>query len=144
MRKSRIDPKDLPPLEATTLRRILSYVRPHWPRAVVVVACMVVGAALNLSLPFFMKRVVDEAIPRGDVRLLWLYCAAMVAGPAAAGLLEVAQKYGSEIIGQQVMLDLRVALYRQLHAMPFAFFARQRPGEAVSHVLNDVQGVGGP
>ena len=41
------------------------------------------------------------------------------------------------------MLDLRVALYRQLHAMPFAFFARQQPGEAVSHVLNDVQGVGG-
>ena len=67
----------------------------------------------------------------------------MIAGPAIAGLLEVVQKYSSEVIGQQVMLDLRVALYRQLHAMPFAFFARQRPGEAVSHVLNDVQGVGG-
>jgi ATP-binding cassette subfamily B protein len=67
----------------------------------------------------------------------------MIAGPALAGLLEVVQKYSSEVIGQQVMLDLRVALYRQLHAMPFAFFARQQPGEAVSHVLNDVQGVGG-
>src|SRR5947199_9889683 len=27
--------------------------------------------------------------------------------------------------------------------MPFAFFAKQKPGEAVSHVLNDVQGIGG-
>ncbi len=143
VRKTRIDPKDLPALEGATLRRVLSYVTPHWPRAVVVIACMVVGAAFSLSLPWFMKRVVDDAIPRGDVRLLLIYCAAMVAGPAAAGLLEVAQKYGAEVIGQQVMLDLRVALYRQLHAMPFAFFARQRPGEAVSHVLNDVQGVGG-
>jgi ATP-binding cassette subfamily B protein len=143
VRKTRIDPKDLPSLDATTLRRILAYVQPHWPRAIAVIACMVVGAALNLSLPWFMKRVIDDAIPRGDLTLLWLCCAAMVVGPAAAGLVEVVQKYGSETIGQQVMLDLRVALYRQFHAMPFAFFARQQPGEAVSHVLNDVQGVGG-
>src|SRR5215475_6373855 len=104
---------------------------------------MTAAAALSLSLPWFVRRVVDEAIPQGNVRLLWLYCAAMVAGPALAGLLEVVQKYGAELIGQRVMLDLRVALYRQFHSMPFAYFARQQPGEAVSHVLNDVQGVGG-
>ena len=143
MHKTRLDPKDLPPVEAATLRRILSYVRPYWRRTFLVITCMTAAAALNLSLPWFVRRVVDEAIPHGNLRLLWLYCAAMVAGPALAGLLEVLQKYSSEAIGQQVMLDLRVALYRQLHAMPFAFFARQQPGEAVSHVLNDVQGVGG-
>ena len=143
MRKTRLDPKDLPALDAVTLRRILAYVRPYRRRAALVIACMLAGAALNLSLPWFVRRVVDEAIPRRDLTLLWIYCGAMVAGPALAGLLEVVQKYGSELIGQQVMLDLRVALYRQFHAMPFAFFAKQQPGEAVSHVLNDVQGVGG-
>jgi ATP-binding cassette subfamily B protein len=141
--KTRLDPNDLPPLEAATLRRILAYVRPYWRRALLVIACMTAAAALNLSLPWFVRRVVDEAIPQGNIRLLWLYCGAMIAGPALAGLLEVLQKYSSEAIGQHVMLDLRVALYRQLHSMPFAFFARQQPGEAVSHVLNDVQGVGG-
>jgi ATP-binding cassette subfamily B protein len=58
-------------------------------------------------------------------------------------LLQVVQKYGAENIGQHVMLDLRIKVYRQLHDMPFDFFAKQKPGEAVSHVLNDVQGVGG-
>ena len=143
MHKTRIDPKDLPAVDATTLRRILTYVRPYWRRAVLVGICMLGGAALNLSLPYFIRRIVDEAIPNGNLTQLWLYCAAMIAGPAMAGLLEVVQKYASELIGQRVMLDLRVALYRQFHAMPFSFFARQQPGEAVSHVLNDVQGVGG-
>lgn len=143
MHKTHIDPRDLPAVEAATLRRILAYVRPYRRRAVLVIGCMLIGAALSLSLPWFVRRVVDEAIPRRDLRLLWLYCAAMVAGPAAAGLLDVVQKYGAESIGQQVMLDLRVALYRQFNAMPFAYFARQQPGESVSHVLNDVQGVGG-
>jgi ATP-binding cassette subfamily B protein len=143
VRKTRLDPNDLPPVEVTTLRRILTYVRPYWRRASLVIACMVAGAALNLALPWFVRRVVDEAIPQHNLKLLWIYCAAMVAGPALAGLLEVVQKYGAESIGQQVMFDLRVALYRQFHAMPFEYFARQQPGEAVSHVLNDVQGVGG-
>jgi ATP-binding cassette subfamily B protein len=106
--KTHLDPKDLPPLEAATLRRILAYVRPYWRRALLVIACMTAAAALNLSLPWFVRRVVDEAIPQGNIRLLWLYCGAMIAGPALAGLLEVLQKYSSEAIGQQVMLDLRV------------------------------------
>ena len=143
MRKTRLDPKDLPTLDAVTLRRILSYVRPYRTRALTVVACMLAGAGLSLSLPWFMRAVVDEAIPQGNLPHLWLDCSAMIAGPAAAGVLEVAQKYGAEVIGQRVMLDLRVALYRQFHAMPFAYFAKQPPGEAVSHVLNDVEGVGG-
>jgi ATP-binding cassette subfamily B protein len=143
VKKTPLDLNALPPLERATLLRIVGYVRPYWRRALLVVGCMVAGAALSLSLPWFMRQVVDVAIPRGDLRLLWLYSAAMVAGPAAAGLLEVVQKYSSEVIGQQVMRDLRVALYRQFQAMPFAFFAKQQPGEAVSHVLNDVQGVGG-
>jgi ATP-binding cassette, subfamily B, bacterial len=140
--KARIDPKNLPPVNPATFRRIVAYVTPYWLRALGVGACMVLAAALNLAAPWFVKHIVDVAIPGGDLRLLWLCCAGMVAGPLLAGFVRVAYKYGAEAIGQQVMLDLRIALYQRLHNMPFAFFTRQRPGEAVSHVLNDVQGVG--
>lgn len=104
--------------------------------------CILLGAILNLAPAWLVKRIVDVAIPRGDLPLLWLCCGGMIAGPLAAGLLQMAQKYGAERIGQDVMFDLRVALYRRFQDMPFAFFTRQKPGEAVSHVLNDVQGVG--
>src|SRR5439155_17113040 len=143
MKGARIDPKDLPPLEPATLARIAGYHAHYWRRAGGVGACIVAAAALNLAPPWFVKRIVDVAIPRGDLALLWLCCAGMIAGPLLAGLVQVAQKYDAERIGQQVMLDLRVELYRHLHDMPFDFFAKQKPGEAVSHVLNDVQGVGG-
>jgi ATP-binding cassette, subfamily B, bacterial len=138
-----IDPKDLPSIESATLRRILGHIAPYRWRAFVVVGCVIGAALLNLSAPWFVKRIVDEAIPNANVDLLLFYCVGMVLGPLGAGLLQVAQKYSAENIGQQVMLDLRIKVYRQLHDMPFDFFAKQKPGEAVSHVLNDVQGVGG-
>jgi ATP-binding cassette, subfamily B, bacterial len=142
LRQTYIDPKNLPPIERGTLLRILRYLRAYWGRALVVVACIVLAAGLNLAPPWFVKHIVDGAIPHGDLKLLFLYCAGMVVGPLLAGLVQVAQKYGAEKIGQQVMLDLRVEIYRHLHRMPFSYFARAKPGEAVSHVLNDVQGVG--
>lgn len=143
VRKPVIDPKDLPSIESATLRRILGHIAPYRWRAFFVVGCVLGGALLNLTAPWFVKRIVDVAIPNRDVALLLFYCVGMVIGPLAAGLLQVAQKYSAENIGQQVMLDLRIKVYRQLHDMPFDFFAKQKPGEAVSHVLNDVQGVGG-
>ncbi len=138
----RIDPGDCAAPAPATLRRVLTSTRPYWLRATGVGACMALAAMLNLAAPWFMKEIVDEAIPRNDLRLLWLYCLGMIAGPLVAGFVQVAQKYGAETIGQNVMLDLRVALYRHLHDMPFAHFIRQHAGEAASHVLNDVQAAG--
>ncbi len=143
MKHPYIDPSHLPALERTTLRRIFSYVLPYRWRAAGVLVCILLASLLNLALPWFAKRIVDIAIPQRDLTLLWLYCTGMVAGPVAAGLLQVAQKYGSETIGQNVMFDLRVALYQRLHEMPFSFFATQSPGESISRVLNDAQGAGG-
>src|SRR4051812_33975350 len=87
-------PLHLPDVEKTTVYRILSYVVPYRARAAAVLGCITAAAVLNLALPWFAKQIVDVAIPRGDMALLWLYCGGMVAGPVAAGLLQVAQKYG--------------------------------------------------
>ena len=140
--KSHIDPQDLPALETTTLARIIDCVKPYRVRAAGVVACIALAALLNLASAWFVKRIIDVAIPHNDLELLWLYCCGLIAAPLLADLIQVAQKYGAETIAQDVMVDLRVALYRRLHEMPFAFFTKQKPGEAVTRVLNDVQGVG--
>jgi ATP-binding cassette subfamily B protein len=141
--KSQVDPKQCPPADSLLLHRIVRCVRPYRLRAAGVAAIIVVCAGLNLAAPWFVKQIVDVAIPRQDLTLLWICCGGMIAGPLVAGLLQVAQKYGAERIGQDVMFDLRTELYEHLHRMPFAFFTERRSGEAVSHVLNDVQGVGG-
>jgi ATP-binding cassette subfamily B protein len=140
--KPHIERDALPAVRRVTLCRILASLWPYRRRAAMVVAAVLVGAGLNLLLPWFAKVAVDEAIPQGDLTALWLCSIGMLAGPLVAGALQLAHKYGAESIAQGLMVDLRVALYGRLHEMPFAFFTEQKSGKAVSHVLNDVQGVG--
>src|SRR2546425_545245 len=121
--KPQIDPARLPPIRQSTVRRIATAMWPYRRMGVGVVGLMVGAALLHLTPPLLIKRVVDHAIPEGDTRgLLWL-CAWMIAGPLGAGLLGVWQRYLSALIGERVMFDLRLALFKHLHKQPLGYFA---------------------
>jgi ATP-binding cassette subfamily B protein len=141
-KKSFIDPKDLPEVERATVRRILGTLRPYGTQVALVLLSILSCALLNLIPPVLIERTVDHAIPRGDRQELIFLCAMMVLGPALAGLIQVGQKYLTSYVGERVMLDLRTQLYEHLQRQPVGYFTKSRPGEALSRVLNDVQGTG--
>ncbi len=130
------------PIERATLARILGYFRPYRRQAVWVMVSVALSALAGGLPPLFIKRIVDHAIPqRSYAELAWL-CAGMVVGPLLAGLLGVAHKYLAAWIGEQVMYDLRLELFGHVQRQSLAFFANAKPGEVISRVLTDVQGVG--
>src|SRR5262249_21375268 len=125
-----------------TLRRVFSYLKPYRWHAFLVLASITGAALLNAVPPLLIQRIVDEAIPEGQTTLLFSLCAGMVAVPLLAGLLGVAQEYLAAFISERVMFDLRVQLFGHLQKQSLGYFATAKPGEMVSRVLNDVQGVG--
>ena len=56
-------------------------------------------------------------------------------------MLGVAQTWLSNVVGQQVMHDLRAQVYRHLQRLSLAFFTRTRTGEVQSRIANDIGGV---
>src|SRR6201999_749282 len=51
------------------------------------------------------------------------------------------QTYLSNVVGQQVMHDLRASVYQHLQRMSLAFFTRTRTGEVQSRIANDIGGL---
>ncbi len=124
------------------LGRILGYFRPYRRQAWLVMGSIALAALAGGVPPLLIKRLVDHAIPeRNLVELAWC-CAGMVAGPLVAGFLAVGYKYLAAWIGEKVMYDLRLELFGHVQRQSLAFFANAKPGEVVSRVLTDVQGVG--
>ncbi len=141
-RRSHIDPRDLPAVQQATLRRIFTYLRPYRSQTLLVLLAILLVAGLGLVPSLCIKTIVDVAIPHHDRHELVLLVGAMVAAPLVAGLLGVVQRYLAAYIAEHVMFDLRNQVFRHVQRQSLSYFMTAKPGEVVSRVLNDVQGVG--
>jgi ATP-binding cassette, subfamily B, bacterial len=122
-------------------RRIAALFRPYRGRLAVVLGLIAVSAGLGMVSPFLLREVLDQAIPERDTTLLTVLVAGMIGIAIATGVLGVAQTWLSNLVGQQVMHDLRAAVYRHLQRLSLAFFTRTRTGEVQSRIANDIGGV---
>jgi ATP-binding cassette subfamily B protein len=94
--------------------------------------------------PFLLRDLLDNVLSQGsnlNTRTLTLLVAGMVAIPIVTGVIGVAQTWQSNLIGQQVMHDLRASVYTHLQRLSLAFFTRTRTGEVQSRIANDIGGV---
>ena len=130
-----------PAIRRANLRRVAGLFRPYRIRLTTVLALICLSSLLGIISPFLLRAVLDTAIPNEDVALLSLLVGGMIAISIATGALGVLQTYMSNVVGQQVMHDLRSAVYRHLQQLSLAFFTRTRTGEIQSRISNDIGGV---
>jgi ATP-binding cassette, subfamily B, bacterial len=124
-----------------TVRRIAAFFSPYRPQVAVVVAALLLTSLLGLINPYLLKLLIDEVIVGRDYSRLNFYVGLMIAIPIGTGLIGVGQAYLNNVVGQNVMQDLRNALYGHLQRMPLRFFTETRTGEIQSRLANDVGGV---
>ncbi len=131
---------DDPALRRANLRRVGALFGPYWRRLSGLLALIVLAAALGVVPAFLLKRAL-EAIQQNDTRSLSINAGAMIAIAVITGALSVVQTLLSNQVGQQVMHDLRAAVFRHLQRLSLAFFTRTRTGEVQSRISNDIGGV---
>jgi ATP-binding cassette, subfamily B, bacterial len=130
-----------PGSEGRTLRRIVGFFRPYRARLAFIAVLILVTVSIGVVNPILLKLVIDNLTGPQDLALLWLQCGLMIVLPIITSGLGVWQSYLSNVVGQRVMNDLRVALYSHLQWMPLRFFTDTRTGEIQSRISNDVGGV---
>ena len=124
-----------------TFRRIVGFFRPYRLRLSLIGGLIVLTVSIGVINPVLLKLVIDNLTGPKDVGLLYLQCGLMIGLPIVTSLLGVWQSYLSNVVGQNVMNDLRLALYTHLQWMPLRFFTETRTGEIQSRISNDVNGV---
>lgn len=139
-RGGRPDPADVRQLadSPVSLRRVARLFAPHRSTLTVVVALIVLSSTVSLAQPFLVRHVIDEALPRQDLRLLLVLVGAMLAVAIATAAIGVVQTWLSTSVGQQVMHRLRSDLFAHLQRQSLDFFTRTRGGEVQSRLVNDI------
>ncbi|WP_172381568.1 ABC transporter ATP-binding protein [Streptomyces sp. MNP-20] len=129
------------PEEPRQLRRILRLFRPYRARLALVGLLVCAASLVSVVTPFLLKEILDTAIPQGRTGLLSLLALGMILSAVVTSVFGVLQTLISTTVGQQVMHDLRTAVYGRLQRMSLAFFTRTRTGEVQSRIANDIGGM---
>jgi ATP-binding cassette subfamily B protein len=124
-----------------TFRRIVGFFRPYRGRLGLIAGLIVLTVSIGVVNPILLKLVIDNLLGPKDLALLYLQCGLMIVLPIISSLIGVWQSFLSNVVGQRVMDDLRLALYSHLQWMPLRFFTETRTGEIQSRIGNDVGGV---
>ena len=140
---ARLNPADRKQLKRhpVSMKRIAALFAPHKGTIAVVVALITLSSVVNLAQPFLVRAVIDDALPSGNIRLLLILAASMVAVAALTSVIGVVQTWLATGMGQRVMHTLRVKLFTHLQAQSLGFFTRTRGGEVQSRLTHDISGM---
>lgn len=125
----------------TSVGRILGLFKPWRMRLFMVALLIAFGAVIGVVSPFLLREIIDTALPGQDFGLLVWLVLGLLGISALGASISVLQTILSTKIGQAIMHDLRVGLYRHLQSLSLGFFIRTRTGEIQSRIANDIGGL---
>jgi len=125
--------------DARLMRRLLRYLRPYRWHVAGALVILLFGSAMAIVGPWIMQRVIDEAIPAQDTRLLTVLITAYLASLVFEFGLQYAQALVTTWLGQSVMYDLRTEIFDKLQRLDLRFYDRNPIGRLMTRITNDVE-----
>lgn len=132
--------QDRPDIDRELLKRVWSYGRPYKPGLAGILVTIVIISGLSVVPAMLIRVLVDEAIPRQDIRQLTLLGGAMILVPLVNAIVGVAQRWFSSRVGEGIIFDLRNELFAHLQRMSLRFFTATKTGELMNRLNSDVVG----
>ena len=143
--------------------RLLSYGLPYWRVSVVGLLLMLLATTIGLTPPLLTRTLIDDVLnvqpvveqgvklvsgtdfigrierfaPRGSRELLLLLVGLLFLITVSTNGIRAIRGYMMTWFGEKVTLDLRVQVYRHLHALSLSFFNQRETGRIMSRLTND-------
>ena len=119
-------------------KRLMGYLKPYRKRFLSVAVLMLSASASTMLIPQFFMKIMDESIPAKDMRGVAFYSGlTLLAALYSAISLRYKIKH-TNIIGQQIIHDLRYDIFEHLQNLPFSYYDNRPHGKIQVRVVNYV------
>ena len=119
-------------------KRLMGYLKPYRKRFLSVAVLMLSASASTMLIPQFFMKIMDESIPAKDMQSVAFYSGlTLLAALYSAISLRYKIKH-TNIIGQQIIHDLRYDIFEHLQDLPFSYYDNRPHGKIQVRVVNYV------
>lgn len=120
------------------LKRFLRYYLPYKKILALTLTGAVLSALAELFFPMYLRYIMDEVLPLGDIPLLLRAAAVLLLLYLLNCYINYQVMCHGRMIGARIEQDMRRELFRHVQFMSFRFFDNQRVGQLVSRIVGDV------
>lgn len=126
-------------VDMKVLRQLYSFVKPYQPQFYFLVFLTIAMAVLAPTRPYYIQVAIDEYVALGDtaglVRIVYILIGLMI----LQAIVQWAHTYYSGWIGQVIIKDIRIRLYRHLLKLRLKFFDNTPIGRLVTRNVSDIE-----
>ena len=119
-------------------KEILSLIKDSRVRLFVAAVCSALEGGATAATAYLVKPAVESIFELKDSQMLVLIPAVIVAVFALKGIAAYGSGYLLSYVGQDIIRRMRNRLYNHIQSLPLAFFQREKTGDLMSRITNDV------
>ncbi|ECL7895632.1 TPA: ABC transporter ATP-binding protein [Listeria innocua] len=121
---------------AAHLKRILVYVKPYQKSIYITLFVILLANVATMIGPYLTKVVIDETIPNKNMTQLFWIAIIFIVSVIVTGLCMRYRIRSITLIGQDILKDMRTAIFGHLQKLPFSYFDSRPHGKILIRVVN--------
>ncbi|PYO77384.1 MAG: antibiotic ABC transporter ATP-binding protein [Gemmatimonadetes bacterium] len=121
------------------MSRLLVYARPYHALMYGAFGLLCVEGGIQVVGPLLTRRVIDVAVPTHDMGVVVICTALFLLALVTEFITSYGQTWLTSLLGQRVMRDLRMEIYRHLQRLSVSYFDRNPVGRLITRVTSDVE-----
>jgi len=127
--------------DMAVFRRMMAFSSPYRTRLIGTTILIILLAILGPIRPYLIDRMVQGPIRQGDAQGLLNWTLLIVFLLIVESILQFYQTYSANELGQNVILDMRVKLFRHLTGFRLRYFDKTPIGRLVTRAVSDIESV---
>lgn len=120
------------------IKKFARYYRPYWKLFALDMFCALMIAAVDLLFPMVSRWAMQELLPKNAYAVFFAVIGALVAAYLIRAGFQYFVNYWGHVLGAYMEADMRRDLFRHLQKLPFRFYDKNRTGQLMSRVVNDL------
>src|SRR3954470_16936203 len=121
------------------MSRLLVYARPYHALMYGAFALLCVEGGIQVVGPLLTRRVIDVAVPAHDTGIVVISTGLFFLALLTEFMTSYGQTWLTSLLGQRVMRDLRMEIFRHLQRLSVSYFDRNPVGRLFTSVTSDVE-----
>lgn len=121
------------------LKRLFQFAKPYIKQFYLLVFLTILLAILTPIRPYIVQRAIDNYVPAGDYDGLVFMTIVLIAHLIILAVVQYSHAYLSGWVGQVIIKDIRVKLYKHLLKLKLKFFDKTPIGRLVTRNVSDIE-----